>query len=134
MRCEFHGWREPAGHRALGEALEAWVAGRPDGAASTREVDDHIVFDACDRRPPPARSPADLANVPSVRAQLTATLARGGANVDRATCVATGLIDLLPGWSCVEADGAGSERLARRDATPGGGWRPEAAGMCRGGV
>jgi hypothetical protein len=110
----------------LGEALEAWVAGRPDGAASTRKVDDHIVFDACDRSTAAGTLTADLANVPSVRAQLTATLARGGADVDRAACVATGLIDLLP-FELVTAQELSKLQEQRLRAA-----LTEAAAICRG--
>ena len=109
----------------LGEALETWVAGRPDGAASTREVDDHIVFDACDRTTAAGTLTSDLANVPSVRAQLTATLARGGANVDRATCVATGLVDLLPLQLVTAQELTRLQEVRLREALT------EAAAICR---
>jgi hypothetical protein len=111
----------------LGEAIEAWVASRPDGAASTRQVDEHIVFDACDRATTADTLSADLTNVPSVRAQLTVALARGGGSVDRATCVATGLIDLLPLELVMAEELSELQQQRLRDAMT------EAAAICRAG-
>ena len=86
----------PAATVQLGHALEAWVAGRPDGAASTREVGHHIELDACDRGTAAVTLTTDLATVPSVRAQLATALTHAGTDIDTATCVATEVIDLLP--------------------------------------
>jgi hypothetical protein len=80
----------------LRDAMEAWAASRPDGAASAQAVGDHIQLEACDRGTAAATLTTDLTNVPGVRARLVTVLTASGADIDTATCVATRVIDVVP--------------------------------------
>jgi hypothetical protein len=80
----------------LGDALDAWVATRPDDAASTREIDGRVELEACDRGTAPELLTTELANVPSLRAEMVVAFVSSGADIDLATCVATELLDRVP--------------------------------------
>ena len=80
----------------LAEAVDSWVASRPDGVATASEVDGHVQFDACDPGAVAETLTIEVAGLPEVRADLISVFVDAGADMEVATCAATEVVDRVP--------------------------------------